>query len=86
LYVGDDANDETAFALRGNVVAVRVGHSRVSEARYYLRAQTEIDELLRLLCALRRSGPDETEPGRTARPVRTPASGSMSRRPRGCST
>jgi trehalose 6-phosphate phosphatase len=49
LYVGDDDNDEDAFALNGNVVAVRIGKKRRSRARYYLRSQSEIDKLLELL-------------------------------------
>ena len=53
LYVGDDENDESAFALEGNLVSVRVGRARLSRARYYLRSQVEVDELLDLLCRLR---------------------------------
>ena len=49
LYVGDDENDEDAFALDGNVVPVRIGRKRHSHARYYLRTQAEIDKLLELL-------------------------------------
>jgi trehalose 6-phosphate phosphatase len=47
LFVGDDETDEDAFALKGNVVSVRIGRKRQSQARYYLRMQTEIDQLLR---------------------------------------
>lgn len=54
LFVGDDENDENAFALGGNVVPVRIGRRERSHARYYLRTQTEIDELLDLLVRLRR--------------------------------
>jgi len=46
LYVGDDENDEDAFALNGNIVSVRIGRKEPSHARYYLRTQTEIDRLL----------------------------------------
>jgi trehalose 6-phosphate phosphatase len=53
LYVGDDANDEDAFGMSGNLVSVRIGQKLRSRARYYLRAQTEIDELLELLIRLR---------------------------------
>jgi trehalose 6-phosphate phosphatase len=53
LYVGDDENDEDAFALDGNVVPVRIGPKRLSLARYYLRTQAEIDKLLELLILLR---------------------------------
>lgn len=54
LFVGDDENDEDAFALGGNVVPVRIGRKERSRARYYLRTQAEIDELLDLLVRLRK--------------------------------
>ncbi len=53
LYLGDDENDEDAFALRGNIVPVRIGRKERTHARYYLRTQKEIDELLKLLVKLR---------------------------------
>lgn len=53
LYVGDDENDEEAFAINGNMIPVRVGQKRHSHARYYLRGQAEIDRLLELLVMLR---------------------------------
>jgi trehalose 6-phosphate phosphatase len=53
LYIGDDDNDEDAFALKGDVVPVRIGRKRDSHARYYLRNQVEIDTLLELLGCLR---------------------------------
>jgi trehalose 6-phosphate phosphatase len=53
LFVGDDENDEDAFALDGNIIPVRVGRKRYSHARYYLRTQAEIDTLLELLVRLR---------------------------------
>jgi trehalose 6-phosphate phosphatase len=53
LYVGDDDNDEDAFGLEGNLVPVRIGRKRDSHARYYLRNQAEIDELLELLRGMR---------------------------------
>jgi trehalose 6-phosphate phosphatase len=53
LYVGDDDNDEDAFALAVDVVAVRIGRKPTSRARYYLRDQPEIDRLLELLIGLR---------------------------------
>jgi trehalose 6-phosphate phosphatase len=49
LYVGDDENDEDAFALEGNIIPVRIGRKLRTHARYYLRAQNEIDTLLALL-------------------------------------
>jgi trehalose 6-phosphate phosphatase len=53
LYVGDDETDEDAFALNGNVVSVRVGRKVKTHARYYLRSQNEIDDLLEVLVRLR---------------------------------
>ena len=53
LFVGDDENDEGAFALAGNTVAVRVGRKLHSRAAYFLRSQAEIDELLALLVSRR---------------------------------
>ena len=49
LYVGDDDNDEGAFALSGNMIAIRVGRKARSGARFYLRTQAEIDKLLEIL-------------------------------------
>jgi trehalose 6-phosphate phosphatase len=49
LYVGDDENDEDAFAVSGKVVSVRVGRKVRSHARYYLRNQLEVDDLLETL-------------------------------------
>ncbi|MGH9592271.1 MAG: trehalose-phosphatase [Bryobacteraceae bacterium] len=53
LYLGDDENDEDAFALEGEVVPVRIGPARQSHARYYLRTQGEVDRLLERLIDLR---------------------------------
>jgi trehalose 6-phosphate phosphatase len=53
LFVGDDENDEEAFALSGNVVSVRIGRKKASRARYFLRNQLEIDLLLETLVKLR---------------------------------
>jgi len=53
LYVGDDSNDEDAFAVLGNIVPIRIGHKQKSHARYYLRNQLEIDKLLEFLCRMR---------------------------------
>jgi trehalose 6-phosphate phosphatase len=60
LYVGDDETDEDVFSLDqpGQLLGVRVGESRSSGAPYFLRDQSEIDELLRVLLAARRSRTD----------------------------
>lgn len=62
LYVGDDENDEDAFSLNGNVVSVRIGRKRSSHAEYYLRNQSEIDNLLELLIleGMNHSGPSDS--------------------------
>jgi trehalose 6-phosphate phosphatase len=51
VYVGDDETDEDVFRLarRGRVLAIRVGRRRGSAAPYYLRAQADVDRLLRRL-------------------------------------
>lgn len=55
LYVGDDVTDEDVFRIDqpGRLLGVRVGESRASLARYFLRDQREIDTLLTRLCELR---------------------------------
>ncbi len=53
LFVGDDQNDEDAFAIGGSTVAVRVGRNLRSRASYYVRAQNEMDTLLELMVMLR---------------------------------
>jgi len=50
LYVGDDETDEDVFALRDHrILTVRVGKKKGSAARYFLKKQAEITEVLRLL-------------------------------------
>ncbi len=62
LFVGDEETDEDVFGLgRGGpaVFGIRVGSNGTSRAGYFLRKQTEIDELLRVLVHLppgRRAG------------------------------
>lgn len=55
IYVGDDETDEDVFGLEqpGRLLAIRVGAKRSSQAAYFIRSQNEIDELLRVLAALR---------------------------------
>ena len=55
IYVGDDETDEDAFVSDhpDRLLAIRVGASRATHARYCLRGQSEIDELLRTLLVLR---------------------------------
>ena len=53
LYVGDDENDEDAFRIGGNLVAVRIGRKQKSHAGFYLHTQSEIDLLLDALIRVR---------------------------------
>jgi trehalose 6-phosphate phosphatase len=55
IYVGDDQTDEDAFcaARADRLLAIRIGARRQSRARYYLRNQREIDDLLRALLVFR---------------------------------
>ena len=50
LYVGDDVTDEDVFALRdARILTVRIGKKKGSSARYFLKRQAELAEVLRLL-------------------------------------
>lgn len=52
LFVGDDVTDEDVFKLAdGRIVTVRVGRTRRSSARFFLKRQSEVGELLRALVA-----------------------------------
>ncbi len=55
VYVGDDDNDEDAFALAGraHLLGIRVGRSARSQAGYFVRTQADVDTLLALLARLR---------------------------------
>jgi trehalose 6-phosphate phosphatase len=57
IYVGDDGTDEDAFAAVDpeHLLGIRVGRAAESRARYHLRSQTEMDDLLRALADLRSS-------------------------------
>jgi len=53
VYVGDDVTDETAFhALQAQGVTIRVGRSKRTEAKYYLKGQWEMTNLLEYICNL----------------------------------
>lgn len=56
IYVGDDDTDEDVFALDepARLLTIRVGPRRRSAAAYSIPSQTEVDELLRVLIALRK--------------------------------
>ncbi|MFA5099762.1 MAG: trehalose-phosphatase [Candidatus Omnitrophota bacterium] len=54
VYCGDDSTDEDAFrALAHKGITVVVGRRRSSAARYYLRSQDEVNELLKRIVAHR---------------------------------
>jgi trehalose 6-phosphate phosphatase len=65
MYVGDDVTDEDVFRIDqpGRLFTIRIGRSRTSAARYYLRQQAEIDALLEHLVALRPSRARRRAPG-----------------------
>jgi len=54
IYVGDDQTDEDVFAgaSPSTLLGIRVGRSPTSKARYYVRDQERIDDLLEALIAL----------------------------------
>lgn len=50
LYIGDEETDETVFAMpRGIVLGIRIGESANTHAKFYLKGQGEIEEVLRCL-------------------------------------
>lgn len=50
FFIGDDETDEDVFGLtEGLMMGVRVGHQAESLARYYLKHQSEIEEVIRFL-------------------------------------
>jgi trehalose 6-phosphate phosphatase len=50
FFVGDDETDEDVFGLtEGLIMGVRVGHQAESRAQYYLKHQSEIEEVIRFL-------------------------------------
>ena len=54
IFVGDDVNDEAAFAVSSErVLTVRVGARRQSRATYFVRSQAEMDDFLALLVRAR---------------------------------
>jgi trehalose 6-phosphate phosphatase len=50
FYVGDDETDEDVFGLtEGLIMGVRVGHQVESRAQYYLKHQSEMEDVIRFL-------------------------------------
>lgn len=63
FYIGDDDTDEDVFSLPTNhIFTVRVGQKRNSHAKYYVRQQTDINKLLRLLIQYHRPSNHEASP------------------------
>jgi len=73
IYVGDDDTDEDAFRTGDDapLVAIRVGASPTSDARYHLATQGDIDRLLQLLLDLR-AAPDASPSPRRGRAIHVP--------------
>jgi trehalose 6-phosphate phosphatase len=69
IYIGDDATDEDAFASASpeKLLAIRVGGSDGSMARYQLDRQEDVDELLRILVDFRTADASSTGRRITAR-------------------
>lgn len=55
IYIGDDATDEDVFEMNepDRLLSIRVGRDPTSAASYYLREQSEMDDLLEVLARLR---------------------------------
>lgn len=50
IYVGDDTTDETAFAaLKKGGITIRVGKSKSTRAKYYVKGYWEIPQLLEII-------------------------------------
>ena len=50
LYIGDDDTDEDVFSLPDTrILTVRIGKKKLSAARFFLKKQTEITEVLRFI-------------------------------------
>ncbi len=57
LYVGDDDTDEDVFSLPDEgIVTVRVGHKKTSNAKFFVKRQSEVQRILReILSQLKKS-------------------------------
>jgi len=52
FYIGDDDTDEDVFNLEynsGQIMTVRVGMKKSSRAKYFIKQQSEINQLLRTI-------------------------------------
>lgn len=58
FYVGDDDTDEDVFGLEynlGQIMTVRIGQKKSSQAKYFLKHQSEINRLLKTIIGFHRS-------------------------------
>lgn len=52
FYIGDDESDEDIFSLDyngGQIMSVRVGQKRSSQAKYFIRRQSEVNQVLKTI-------------------------------------
>ncbi|MBS1958169.1 MAG: trehalose-phosphatase [Bdellovibrionales bacterium] len=54
FYIGDDDTDEDVFSLGGSqqIISARVGQKKASQAKFYIKRQSEMNRLLRRLIEL----------------------------------
>jgi len=53
FYIGDDETDEDVFVYRDpRLLTVRIGFSEKSKAKYYIKSQAEICQVLETLCKI----------------------------------
>ncbi|MCP9438433.1 MAG: trehalose-phosphatase [Nitrospira sp.] len=65
FFIGDDETDETVFAMQeGLMLGVRVGHQAHSRARYYVKHQSEVEDVLRFLVHRLDGTPETTRTSR----------------------
>jgi trehalose 6-phosphate phosphatase len=61
FFIGDDETDEDVFALKERLLmGVLVGHHAESQARYYVKHQNEVEDVLRFLVHHLDGTPDNT--------------------------
>jgi trehalose 6-phosphate phosphatase len=57
IYVGDDGTDEDVFSLKSKrIFSIKVGNSKKTKAKYYLRNQGEVEVLISLILKLLKPG------------------------------
>lgn len=57
FYIGDDESDEDIFSLdynAGQIMTVRVGQKRSSQAKYFIKHQSEINQVLKTIIRFHR--------------------------------